>query len=1162
MADTGVKTKHWHLTTLGSTTLSGAPQCSRVPQTAVWAMLAYMAVQRRVIPRDEFADVVFQGVPSAAQIVRNSLSFLRSWLGAAIVVDSAGIEFAPDIMVTIDVECFLHETRPQASAEEVFLALQRYQGTFLGRPRRAWPKEFAEHLCRVYRGALRRGVHFAQQRHLTPFVLKYLHLLVREYPADMGLQMQYQGLLRIQHQSYRIPVQGVTLKRTGSEDEATFGGDVSSVLLGPRDPGPQDSDRRRAMAMERREIATDVWLPGRVDLLDRVGVAIRRFVAGEQLLCNVVGGLGAGKTYLLERVAFVCAQLKCWRYPSRADALGVYLQTQMRDDEEFRQLVLQAALSLTLPEQEHLAQLLRGDVPTSSAMSPADCQLLQSLFRLMGNRQRFVLLIDDATPEFFAQVLQIVDVRQIGIIVTSTMPFISDALQIPVLTPTDVTTMVDFLMCGEAYDDALVDDCVAAELYPNEVVEAVVAALQHGWLCWHDDTRQWHYRPPSVVHEQLDWHMLEESHRALLAVLVLANQALTMAQLNAIDWGMPVDVAQIRARFGGVLVEVDGTIVCHALAFKHHVITCLTETERRQAHLRLAQCTSDIRRIEHLIAINDVLEVQSLLVQWSRHAWLTGNVMQLRYAQRMLTYMLHDSADLRALRMLNTVRLARYGDALESVQSNLYALVDDIDVRQHAHFEMLASVAEVLRWGGSTVQSLHLFERIYEYARHERRDGVAYWAAQTWFNVARESGANVHALAYMKQITVPMCQTMHYAVIQMGHAYMYANVGNVAMAELYLGRVSEAPLRYENPHHRFLLYHIGLVRVSLHQHDQAVRIFARLYDCLHAPEDVPFQLLAGAILAMEYARHGLPERYEQLLYIIYQQSTTTHLTRQRISACLLLAKLAMQRTEWTYAELLAQEAYVLAHRIELIDYETTAAALLLRIARAAGRVEEMHLSAQRLETSQARSGDPYIVRWYHDLAWYAYEQLQPEVAMGHAFAALENARVHGISPELPVEIKASATIILKRCGSTAATSLKREVVSELVAHFATIGDPTVRTALLIRSAHLQEFMKVRGSNGEVMVWLPRRDAPRGRAPLLSECVPVVWDGATLNDPHLKVHEKIWHLAEQTKQQQAELLTAEIAEVLDVHVRTVLRALRQLAEEGREVQTYRSWNRTN
>jgi len=275
-----------------------------------------------------------------------------------------------------------------------------------------------------------------------------------------------------------------------------------------------------------------------------------------------------------------------------------------------------------------------------------------------------------------------------------------------------------------------------------------------------------------------------------------------------------------------------------------------------------------------------------------------------------------------------------------------------------------------------------------------------------------------------------------------------------------------------------------------------------------------------------------------------------------------LAKLAIQREQWTYAEILAQEAYTLAHRIQLIDYENTAAALLLRIMRAFGTQEQIHMAAQRLETSMARSGDPYIVRWYHDLAWYAYEQLQPEVAMGHAFAAIENAQAHGISFELPVEIKASATIILKRCGSIAATSLKREVVRDIIAHFAMVSDPEVRTALLLRSAHLQEFMKVRAPNGDVIVWLPRRDAPRGRAPLLSECVPVVWSGAILNAPDMKVHEKIKHLAEQTRQQHAELLTAEVAEVLDVHVRTVLRALRLLSDEGREVQTYRSWNRTS
>ena len=1159
MVNTGARTKHWHLTTLGSTTLSGAPQCLRVPQTAVWAMLAYMALCQRVIPRDEFADVVFQGVPSATQIVRNSLSFLRSWLGPAIVVDSAGIDFAPDLLVTIDVEYFLHETRPTASAEEVFLALHRYQGMFLGRPRRAWPKEFAEHLHRVYVDALRRAVHVAQQRHLTPYVLMYLRMLAREFPEDVGLQMQYLGLLRIQHQSYRIAPHVATLKLTSSEVAAVFSEDSSSALMVPQNP-----DQRRLMAMERREIANEAWLPSRMHTLDQVGVAIRRFVAGEQLLYNIVGDFGAGKTYLIERIAFVCPQLKCWRYLGRADVLGVYLQTMMRDDAEFRQLVLQAAVSLTLLEQEHLAQLLRGEAPVTGVMSAADCQLLQSLFRLMGNRQRFVLLIDDATPELLTLVLQLVDVRQIGIIVTSAVPLLPDYVQIPPLTVRDMATLVDFLLCGEVYDTTLIDECVTAELYPNEVVAAVVTALQQRWLTWHEATHQWRYLPPPVVVGQglIDWDALDAAQRAVLAVLVLANQALTMEQLATIDWGTPVDMAQIRARFGSVLVEVDGAVVCHALAFKHRVITCLTDTERRQAHVRLAQCISDIRRIEHLVAIGDESAVLSLVVQWSHHAWLTGNVMQLRYAQRMLTYILHDSADLRALRMLNTVRLVRYGDDLEAIQGNLHALVEGIDMHQSEQFYMFTLVAEVLRWGGSTVQALKLFERMYEFARHERRDDAAFWAAQTWFNVARESGANMHALAYAKHIGVPMARTMHYASIQMGHAYMYANVGNVAMAEYHLGLVCEASLRYENPQHNFVLYHIGLVRVSLHHHDDAVRIFTQLYRCLQTPEDLPFQLLAGAILAMEYARHGLPERYEQLLYIIYQQSTTTHLTRQRISACLLLAKLAIQRSQWTYAELHAQEAYTLARRIQLIDYETTAAALLLRIARVIGTPEQMHLAAQRLETSMTRSGDPYIVRWDHDLAWYAYEQLQPEVAMGHAFAALENARVHGISHELPVEIKASATIILKRCGSTAAASLKREVVSDIIAHFAMVSDPTVRTALLLRSAHLQEFIKVRATNGDVIVWLPSRDAPRGRAPLLSECVPVVWTGAVLNAPDLKVHEKIWHLAMQTKQQQAELLTAEIAEVLDVHVRTVLRALRQLAEEGREVQTYRSWNRTS
>jgi hypothetical protein len=1158
MADTGVVKKHWHLTTLGSTDLAGAPQCVRVPQTAVWAMLAYMAVQRRVIPRDEFADVVFQGVPSAAQIVRNSLSFLRNWLGTAIVVDSAGIDFAPDLLVTIDVECFLHETRPQASADEVFLALHRYQGIFLGRPRRAWPKEYAEYLQRVYVDALRRAIHLAQQRYLTPYALMYLHKLAQEFPEDIGVQMQYLGLLRIQYQSYKIAPHVATLKRVSGELEDVFGGDSSMALMAHQDP-----HRRRHMAMERREIASEVWMPGRIFVLDQIGVAIRRFVAGERLLLNIVGERGAGKTHLLERIAFVCPQMKCWKYPGQADSLGVYVQTLMRDDEEFRELVLQAALSLPLPEQEHLARLLHDETPWRSDVSAVDCQVLQALFGLMGRRQRFVLLIDDATPAFLQTMMPIVDTQRIGMIVTSHEPLLPTSMTIPALTTADVTTMVDFLLCGEAYDATLIEDCVAAQLFPMEVVEIVVAGLAAEWLYWDEYAHTWRYQRPIGIDCVLHWSALDAHQRAVLAVIVLAQQALTYAQLQQITWDDPCfDVGPTLQTLREVGVCVGDTVTCHAFAVRHGVAVQLTAAERHQAHMRLAQCTTDVRRIAHLVAIGDYALVQQLLVPWSAQAWQTGNVMLLRYTQRMLQRVPFDSPALRSLRMLNTIRLARYGDALESVQGNLDRLVDSLDMRQHTQLEMLLAVVEALRWGGSTVQSLQLYERIYTHALQEHNQDLAFWASQSWFNVARESGANVHALTYMSQIGTPMRRTVQYAILQMGLAYIYANVGNTTMAQQYLARVGEVSLSYERPDHLFLLYHVGLVHASLRHHDDAVRIFVGVYRVFQGPDDVPFQLLAGAILAMEYTRHGMPERYEQLLYIIYQQSTTTHLTRQRISACLLLAKLAIQRAQWTYAELLVQEGYALARRIYLIDYETTAAALLLRIARATGNSEQTHVAAQRLDVSMARSGDPHIVRWYHDLAWYAYEQLQPEVAIGHAFAALENARVHGISLELPIEVKASAVVILKRCGSSAATMLRREVVSDIIAHFAHVSDPAVRTALIERSSHLQEFIKVRSLQGDVIVWLPSRNAPRGRAPRLSECVPVVWTGEVLQDPQLKIHEKIWQLAEQTRRQQAELLTAEIAEVLDVHVRTILRGLRLLAEAGREVQTYRSWNRTS
>jgi hypothetical protein len=69
-------------------------------------------------------------------------------------------------------------------------------------------------------------------------------------------------------------------------------------------------------------------------------------------------------------------------------------------------------------------------------------------------------------------------------------------------------------------------------------------------------------------------------------------------------------------------------------------------------------------------------------------------------------------------------------------------------------------------------------------------------------------------------------------------------------------------------------------------------------------------------------------------------------------------------------------------------------------------------------------------------------------------------------------------------------------------------------------------------------------------------LPVIWSGTTLRDQHLALSDKIQQLAHQAESQGATVMIRDLAKVLFVHERTILRAVAQAAEDGVTIRTYR------
>jgi len=119
-----------------------------------------------------------------------------------------------------------------------------------------------------------------------------------------------------------------------------------------------------------------------------------------------------------------------------------------------------------------------------------------------------------------------------------------------------------------------------------------------------------------------------------------------------------------------------------------------------------------------------------------------------------------------------------------------------------------------------------------------------------------------------------------------------------------------------------------------------------------------------------------------------------------------------------------------------------------------------------------------------------------------------------------------------------------------------VRDPFQRQRFLALLPDVEAFCETAHADDAHEIWrLPHRTAPRGKPVQVADFVPVI---LMLKPAHREATlvAQIAHIVEQVAQQQACVMVKQLAHMLHVHERTILRALKQARASGISIDTFR------
>ncbi len=280
------------------------------------SLIAYLLINRRPVERRRLAFTFWPGV-SESVARRNLRQYLHHVRTALSPVDSAGdllltqgssIQLNPQAEISLDVDRFLHETRPEASVEEIKHALSLYTGDLLEDIYDDWCIAERDRLRQIWLETLERYSWILQSRGKINEALTIVQKWVNAEPFDETAQRRLMSLYALAGERAKAIQAYHAFAQTLAQELDTAPLPETQALLQSIQSGETPLETETPTAVPLRsgaltsqpQVFTSFPFIGRQRELATLETAYREAVEGSSRLVLVTGEAGIGKTRLLQ----------------------------------------------------------------------------------------------------------------------------------------------------------------------------------------------------------------------------------------------------------------------------------------------------------------------------------------------------------------------------------------------------------------------------------------------------------------------------------------------------------------------------------------------------------------------------------------------------------------------------------------------------------------------------------------------------------------------------------------------------------------------------------------------------------------------------------------------------------------------------------------------
>lgn len=1168
---TDKRTVVWTFQTLGRIELEGAPPAHNV-SAAAWAVLAYLCVHQRSVSRKDLIRELFGEQRQQAHVLRNAIFVLRRWLGDALVITRHTLALAPWVHVVVDAAQFLHATGASATLRDCVVAVDRYRGAFLVRPLYGWCLWYAQTIHERYIATLYRIVESQANdtQHIT--TVRFLKILLQECPWDSALHERYLYVLTLYGMKQRARAYLKELQQkpdvAPAVSPAWFAQMRQHVL---DDAESREGDETQARVRMRLQHFPDNVFHVHTTVIDRLEALWQPFVSGRAMrMCvQIVGMAGSGKTYIAQvfRQAPTAQIRVLLSRPSvdtyHGDEFVERWRAALHSDERFATLVHRALDQLPAVyrvgmERIGTAAVVGGDGFEHFVMQQ---EIIRTVLRYMAQHVALVLICDDVSADFLGLLDGYTQGIALGVCVTSTYAHAwddSEIITVPRLARYDIELMIETMLNGDAYDASLVDVVTEACQTLEEVRYVLMQLIEQQGVVWDGQQQRW-CLVNAIRQGGAEWSLwCPATVLPVLQLFAVMREVLTHAVLGQITWltAVNIDEALVWLSQRGMLLVDDQGYRLSPAVLPPQVLATMTVQQREQAYRHALQCSEGLLHVEHAVALRDVAVAYPALVHVTESAWRYGNALRLRRALRLLEELcaFSDDADIRWLRALTIVRLARFG-ALVSEVAQAIELLKAHQYRSPQHeVECMLHVALVLRWGGFPRETMDILERLYVQVIPLQMPKIEFQIVNALVYASLDYGAVTTGMMWLERLRAPTTDALETVVIGLTRSYVLARLGRIDMARAIVAQIRDMAGDANVRTVALLSYHAGLVECAAIAYAPSLEYLRIARQRTFEVGEVLTHLMSGALLCMVHARHGQFDAMAGMVTVIIEQATALQLARQRLLAMSAYVRMLVMQAQYAQALDMLETAYAVATYHELREYAVAVAGLAMMTHRhRGGRDEEWH---HRLEQHQRQEASDHVGLWQHELAWASYQAGHIAKAVDQALGAIDNATHFRMQPIAPLEVMMHAWAVLHRCRYAHLGPITTRVGRALIVALQELPDPWQRQRFLALLPDVDAFCETTHADETQSIWrLPHVTAPRGKPLGPADYVPVILVLKPMShEATLVAH--IEHIVAQAAQQHACVMVKQLAHMLHVHERTILRALKQARVAGVHIDTFR------